>query len=461
MAIANWMFRRGHGMSLFLAVSVLAVFSIAGCRGQRGYPNRPITLVCPWAAGGGTDRVSRQVAAHLETELGVPVNVVNATGGKGVTGHSRGLCARPDGYTITMATLELAMMHWSGLTRLTPEDCVPLVSLNEDYAALFVRDDAPWHTLADLQRAIRARPGELRASGTSTGGAWHLAVAGWLLQIGLPADAVNWISSTGAGPSLQGLLSGEYAMVCCSLPEAKPLYESGQIRTIGVMAPSRVAGFERVRTFAEQGTNWSLGGWRALALPRGAPPEVVAVLMPALRRILTGHTTVAGTTFLQFMEQSGFDDTWRTGKSLNAFMKQSDRKLGKLLTSDAMRTVNSDRFSPMAFPYLLMVLMGMTLLLLLGKRLATGPVDCPLETRARHHGRACFVAVIGSVIIYLMAAETIGFVLLTGALLLVLFYSMGARLPVAMPIAVLFPPVVYQLFAHMLRVPLPRGWLGW
>ncbi|MFV2067984.1 MAG: tripartite tricarboxylate transporter substrate-binding protein [Pirellulales bacterium] len=456
MATLDWTFRRGPGISLLLAVAL-----VAGCRGQQEYPDRPITLICPWAAGGGTDRVSRQVAAHLETELGVPVNVVNATGGKGVTGHSRGLRADPDGYTIAMVTLELAMMHWSGLTNLTTEDCVPLASLNEDYAALFVRDDAPWHTLAELQRTIRARPGELRASGTSTGGAWHLAAAGWLLTIGLPADAVNWISSTGAGPSLQGLLSGEYDMVCCSLPEAKPLYASGQIRTIGVMAPSRIADFAGVPTFVEQGTDWSLGGWRALALPQGAPPEVVGVLTPALEQILTGQTTVAGTTFPQFMEQSGFDHTWRTGQPLQEFLKESDRKLGKLLTSDAMRTVNSDRFNPMAFPSMLMILMGAMLLLLVGRRLATGPLGSPEEPRARREGQVCFVAVVGSVIVYLIAAETIGFVLLTGGLLLVLFYSMGARLQVAVPLAVAFPPVVYQLFAHLLRVPLPRGWLGW
>src|SRR5690606_23671838 len=122
--------------------------------------------------------------------------------GKGVIGHSRGMQARPDGYTLAMITLELNMMHWSGLTDLTYQDCIPLRSVNEDYAALFVRRDAPWQTLAELESAIRARPGSLKASGTTAGGAWHLALAGWLLAAGLDADDVVWVSSTGAGPSL-------------------------------------------------------------------------------------------------------------------------------------------------------------------------------------------------------------------------------------------------------------------
>src|SRR5690606_24775956 len=108
---------------------------------------------------------SRQVAALLEQELGVPVNVVNATGGSGVTGHTRGSLARPDGYTITMTTVELNMLHWRGLTNITHRDFEPLMLLNRDDAALFVREDAPWEGLGDLEAAVRENPGVLKASG--------------------------------------------------------------------------------------------------------------------------------------------------------------------------------------------------------------------------------------------------------------------------------------------------------
>ena len=125
-----------YPMTLAKMVLILLAAWCSGCSPAKEYPSRPITIVCPWAAGGGTDRVSRRLALHLERELGVPVSVVNATGGKGVTGHSRGLRARPDGHTITTITLELNMMHWSGLTDLTHEDCRPLMSAKNRFFKL-------------------------------------------------------------------------------------------------------------------------------------------------------------------------------------------------------------------------------------------------------------------------------------------------------------------------------------
>ncbi|MDN9006658.1 tripartite tricarboxylate transporter substrate-binding protein, partial [Staphylococcus aureus] len=83
---------------------------------QANYPSRPLTMICPWGAGGGTDATARIVAQLLEKDLGQPVNVVNRTGGSGVVGHSAIATAAPDGYNIGMLTVEIAMMHHQGLT---------------------------------------------------------------------------------------------------------------------------------------------------------------------------------------------------------------------------------------------------------------------------------------------------------------------------------------------------------
>src|SRR5690606_48275 len=103
--------RRGNALTWAIIGLLLVAF---GCSAEQEFPDQPIALICPWSAGGGTDRVARQVAAQLEAELGVPVNVINAVGGSGVTGHTRGAVARPDGYTLTMITVELSMLHWRG-----------------------------------------------------------------------------------------------------------------------------------------------------------------------------------------------------------------------------------------------------------------------------------------------------------------------------------------------------------
>lgn len=182
-----------------LLAAALAIAAI-GCAGARRFPDGPILLVCPWAAGGGTDRVARQIAALLEQDLGVPVNVVNVTGGDGVTGHSRGALARADGYTLTLVTVEIASLHWRGMTSISHEDFAPVGLVNRDAAAVFVRADAPWRTLSDLEQAIRERPRTLRASGTATAGIWHLALAGWLSTVGLRPTDVIWVSIAGSAP---------------------------------------------------------------------------------------------------------------------------------------------------------------------------------------------------------------------------------------------------------------------
>ncbi len=464
----------------------LVLSLVAGCSRSQEYPNRPITLVVPWAAGGGTDRCSRQMAAHLEQELGEHVNAVNATGGKGVTGHNRGLGARPDGYTLLMATLELSMMHWSGLTDLTYEDCVPLMSINEDYAALFVRHDAPWKTLGELEQAIRDNPGSLKASGTSSGGAWHLALAGWLMAGGFDVDDVVWISSTGSNPSLQELISGGVDMVCCSLPEAAALLEGGKVRTIGVMSPQPVAGYEEVPTFVSQGRDWSLGGWRALVLPPGTPQPVVDKLKTAVRRIVTGETAIVsggsaaeGTpsiqTFPEFMDAAGFDRTWREGDELQTFFAETDEKFGVLLTSDAMKSVNTERFNSMTWPAVLMGLIGLTLVALVATHFAKGktPVTDVPETVAKAdstetaqepisrqltgRGVLNFALIVGGIVAYCLTVEKVGFPIAAGGLLLVLLLSLRTRVSVGVLVTVATVPLMWQLFAGLLRVPLPRG----
>ncbi len=199
---------------IVLAAALALPAILAGCARSTSFPSQPLVLLCPWSAGGGTDRVARHVAALLERELDVPVNVVNATGGAGVTGHTRGALARPNGYTFTLVTAELNMLHWRGLTNISHDGYDPLMLINRDDAAVFVRNDAPWASLDALQEAIRHAPQSLKTSGTAYGGIWHVAFAGWLNAIGLSPDAVTWISINGAAPSLQELMAGGLDAVC-------------------------------------------------------------------------------------------------------------------------------------------------------------------------------------------------------------------------------------------------------
>ena len=150
---------------------------------EAAYPERPITLIVPWAAGGGTDGTARIIGTLLEKEMGQPVNVVNRTGGSGVVGHSAIAQAAPDGYTIGIITVEIGMMHWQGLTELTGASYTPIALVNADAAGVQVAADSPYKTVNELVAAIKANPGKMKASGTGQGGIWHLAIAGMLQDL--------------------------------------------------------------------------------------------------------------------------------------------------------------------------------------------------------------------------------------------------------------------------------------
>ncbi len=160
--------KRHRLLKAALALCVSAVASAA----HAAWPERPITMLVAWGAGGGTDATARIVATLLEKELGQPVNVVNRTGGNGVVGHAAIASAKPDGYTLGMLTVEIAMMRHLGLTKLTPADYTPLALMNVDPAAVSVSAASPYKTMGELMDAIKANPGKLKASGQA---GWHLA----------------------------------------------------------------------------------------------------------------------------------------------------------------------------------------------------------------------------------------------------------------------------------------------
>ena len=310
------------GLSLPLALG-------AAAPALADYPERPIQLVVPWGAGGGTDAVGRMMGAILEEELGQPVNVVNREGGSGVVGHTAIASAPPDGYTLGLITVEITMMHHQGLTPLTFEDYTPLALVNADPGGVMVAADAPFETVADLLAAIEAEPaGTFKASGTGQGGIWHLGLAGWLMSEGVDPNKVTWVPSEGAAPGLTDMVAGGVDIVTASLPEGRALIEAGKVRPLATMGPERSALFPDVPTLAEAtGSDWTVAAWRALVGPAGLPEDVTATLRAAV------ETAFNSEEYQSFLEDRGFGALYAPGDEARAFMADADADFGTVMTA--------------------------------------------------------------------------------------------------------------------------------
>lgn len=318
------MFKR-HNKTLLAGTAVLLT-AIAG-PALAEYPEKPITIIVPWAAGGGTDATARTIAKAMEEELGETVNVVNRTGGSGVVGHSAIARAKPDGYTLGLVTGEINMMHWQGLTDLTYRDYTPIAQINYDYAGVQVAADGPFDDLEDLVQTVREQPkGTYNASGTGQGGVWHLAFAGFLMDQGMEPDRVTWIPSQGAAPAMTELAAGGIDIVPSSVPEGRSMIEAGRAKSLAVMAPERIDSFPNVPTVQEAiGSDYQIGEWRGIAGPKGMDPEVVATLEEALKAAYNSDT------YQGFMAKQGFGTEWRNAEDFAQLMADMDDRFGKIV----------------------------------------------------------------------------------------------------------------------------------
>ncbi len=309
-----------------IVLAALAAASLVAGNAQAAFPERPITVIVPWAAGGGTDAVARQISHMLERDLKQPINVVNRTGGSGVVGHQAIASAAPDGYTIGMITLEINMMHWVGLTELTSEQFTPFAMMNADAAAIHVRSDSPYKTVKELFAAIKANPNKMTASGTGQGGSWHLALAGLMQADGLAPNSIRWVPSTGAATALTDLAAGGIDFVSCSMPEAEALLKSGRVRSLTVMSPKRAANFPDVPTVEEAtGHKWHKGVWRAIVGPKGMPQDIATQYETLLKKIYDSAE------YQEFMAKRGFDVTWMGSADFVQFLKKDDADIGAIL----------------------------------------------------------------------------------------------------------------------------------
>jgi tripartite-type tricarboxylate transporter receptor subunit TctC len=265
-------------LALTVSSAVIAALPMGVvAQGAADYPNKPIELVVPFGAGGGTDVLARVVAEAAKKHSSQPITVINKPGATGSIGLSDVVAAKPDGYKIAMVTVEMAIIPHMGIAKFSPEnDFTPLVRLNADPVVLTVSADSPWKTIEDLVDASKKSKDPIKFGNAGTGGVSHLAAAALQQKIGTTFTHVPF---QGNAPAVIALLGGHIDAVTASPSEVFTFVQTGKLRALAVLADQRIGGaFAQVPTLKERKIDLAMGTWRGLAAPKGIPPEVLAKL---------------------------------------------------------------------------------------------------------------------------------------------------------------------------------------
>jgi tripartite-type tricarboxylate transporter receptor subunit TctC len=268
--------------SLFLGVLLLG-WLLPLPAPAASFPDRDITLVVPWAAGGGTDTLARTLVKNGKKYFGVNINVVNRVGGNGVVGMDSVAKAKPDGYTVGVITFHLSAYRLIGLSDLSFRDFDLIALLNRSQACLSVKADSPFKTLKDLVEYAKANPGVITVGHSGPGGTWHLAAADLAKKHGLK---FTFVPFDGAAPTRTALVGGHVSVGATGMDEVLQFYQTKQIRILAAVSPTRHPAFPDVPTINEAGypIDHPIFDWRGLATARGTPPEILKALRDGFQK---------------------------------------------------------------------------------------------------------------------------------------------------------------------------------
>ena len=243
------------------------------------YPEKPIEIVVPFVAGGGSDLVARLVADYMGKKWNQPILVVNKPGGGGIPGARAALKeARPDGYTL------LIDVHTISSMLIGAQKSPPLTLADRKYAARIVRDpmvfavkaDAPWKTFKEFSAWVKSHPDELVWSSVGPSGPSRYAAFDWMTQIGVDPTKTKMVITPGAADSMTKLAGGHVVLAIHSVAEAQAMREAGKIRVLAVLSPSRLKALPDVPTAEEEGVirGVRVQWWAAVAFPAATPDAI-------------------------------------------------------------------------------------------------------------------------------------------------------------------------------------------
>lgn len=264
------------------------------------YPEKPVTLICVWGAGGANDSIARNLAEVMKKYFPKPVVVVNRPGGAGTVGTSEIVGAKPDGYTIgtsTMSALTIKPHQTMGLPYKTPDDYLPIALIGTQAFSLAVNSDLPFKTLKDFIEYAKAHPGKVRVNHTGIGHISHLILE--QLKFKAQIDLTD-VPFTGGGEQIATVLGKHTEGTVLTLYELYPQVQAGKVRILAVSDEKRRQLVPDVPTFKELGYDITMTTYTVLLGPKNLPADVVSKIQEVYRKVSEDPA------FLKFMEAQGF-----------------------------------------------------------------------------------------------------------------------------------------------------------
>lgn len=252
---------------------------------QSGYPNKPVKIIIPLAAGSAVDNAARVLTQKMAENMGQGFVIENVTGSSGLIGAERVARAAPDGYVLggyndsilTMVPHMVAKMPWNALTDFDPISLVGTIEWG-----LVVKADAPYKTLQDFIQAAKAAPGKLNYGSGGNGSPQHIGMALVASRAGLDLLHVPY---KGATPAAVAVAAGEVDAAMQGLGTVTSLLQAGKLRLLAVSTPSRMAQYPNVPTFNEAGLrDFTFNSWFAMVAPAGTPKPIIDRLNDEIRK---------------------------------------------------------------------------------------------------------------------------------------------------------------------------------
>ncbi len=304
-------------------LALLTVLLFSGCTPKvEEYPSNPITVIVPWAAGGGTDTIARAFADKASDVFGVMWTVNNKTGGLGISGHDFGAKARPNGYTLTLITYELCTYKALNRADLGPEDFKAIMQINADPGAITVQADSQWSTLQDMIDYAKENPKDIKVGNSGPGSVWHIGAA--MLEKKTGAKFTH-VPHDGAAPAVVELLGGHIDAVAVSPAEVRQHVKVGRLKILAIMSEEPFPEFPDVPTMKKAGIDLVHETWRGLAAPKDTPDEIIETLETG------GKKVYESPEFQQAAEKANLGLRYRNSEEFQTFLQKQQETAQKVI----------------------------------------------------------------------------------------------------------------------------------